>query len=186
MCLHSVLTRGSQWVSITAVWNREVFRYGGQCSKSKWTHRTNVIYWCSVGPRSPKPGEHTGPKTHKWDIDRFERREGKKVIFNREVPHLVHWVVNILSFSASLSLGFTRTLHSTVPWHSTVYVLMTAHRNCPLGAGLTAPQGVQMKRKMWTIKDSLVDVLCTKLHCTLWVDKRKSFFTPVVCIHLFI
>lgn len=39
-------------------------------------HRNpNVIYKCGAGHRSSKPGEHTGPKTHKWDIDLFKGRE---------------------------------------------------------------------------------------------------------------
>lgn len=108
--------------------NREILCYGCQSSASNWTQKANVIYWCSVGPRSPKPGEHTGPKTHKWDIDRFEGGEGKKVIFNHEVSHLLYRVVNILSLPLSLPQPLTHTLHSTAPWHSTVYVPMTTHQ----------------------------------------------------------
>lgn len=131
VCWRGIFTKGSHPASINGIWNTEAYCYGCQCSKSNWTQPANVIYWCSVGPRSPKPGEHTGPKTHKWDIDRSEWGERKsKVIFNHEVPHLVYREVNVLSLPSFISCSHqrARTLYSTVLWRSAVYVLMTLHQ----------------------------------------------------------
>lgn len=163
MCWHWILTRGSHWVSIDAVWNGEVFCYGCQCSESDWTQGANVIYWCSVGPRSPKHRQQAGPKTHKWDIDHVEGvdEKKKKVIFNHGVAHLVYRVVNTLSASLEcyvqqgrVTLGGARSCGNA--------------SNRPQGAGVTAPQGVQMKREIWAIKDSIVAVAAlyyTALYC---------------------
>lgn len=126
MCWHWILTRGSYWVSIDAVWNREVFCYGCQCSESDWTQGANVIYWCSAGPRSPWHGKQAGSKTHKWDIDHIEGvDEKKKVIFNHGVAHLVYRVVNTLS--ASLARHLNATFNRAM-WRSAARVLMATHQ----------------------------------------------------------
>lgn len=84
--------------------NREILCYGCQSSESNWTQKANVIYWCSVGPRSPKPGEHTGPKTHKWDIDRFEGGEGKKLYLTMKcLTYSIEWLTLSLCLSLSHS-----------------------------------------------------------------------------------
>lgn len=132
--------------------NREILCNGFQSLESNWTQKANVIYWCSVGQRSPKPGEHTGPKNHKWDIDRFEGGEEKKKLYltMKCLIYPIEWLTFSLFLCLCVSPTATfahTTFNSAVTFNSVCSYDNPSNR--PLGAGLTAPQGVEMKR-LWS------------------------------------
>lgn len=101
-----------------------------------------------------EPGEHAGPKTHKWDIDRLERGE-KKVIFNHEVPHLLYGGSN------TLCVLHTHSTLSRSVCDFYFHVPMTTQE-----AELTLPQDVWKKRRVRSIKESICKLLqrCRRAH----------------------
>lgn len=137
------LKGGSHWAHIDDTEkrreDREVFRYGCQCSESNWTQGANEIYWCSTGPRSPQnKGKRQALKTTNGILitqvwRRKEQKRKKRVIFNHEVPLRAYRMVNTPSGCRPhcVNAAFNRDLAG--------HVRMATHQIACGGAGVTSP-----------------------------------------------
>lgn len=131
----------------------------------------------------PKQGEEAGPKNPQmgyWSHRLGEgesKREQKKVIFNHGVSLRQNGMVNTPAFLTAWMLHLTEAQQDT---------FLATHQIARGEAGVT-PQGVRMKRKTWSVKESIVDVYCTTLRCSSGGGRKARAPLLQMCvIHLFI